>query len=141
MDAEIKKIVDAAVANTEANCGVKYTQFGDGFTRAELPLKPEHMNFMGIIFGGLMYNLADLTAGVAFLTKGGFGPTVSGDMQFINNAANISVLICEANVVKYGQRLCFIKADLMDENRRLLAQGNYVFCNVPKSGFIEKISQ
>lgn len=65
MDAEIKKMVDAAVANAEANCGVKYTQFGDGFTRA----------------------------------------------------------------------------DLMDENRRLLAQGNYVFCNVPKSGFIEKISQ
>ena len=37
MDAEIKKMVDAAVANAEANCGVKYTQFGDGITRAELP--------------------------------------------------------------------------------------------------------
>lgn len=133
MDAGIKKTVDAAVRNAEKNSGIRYTELGDGFARTELVLEPEHMNFMGLVYGGVLYHMADITAGVAFLTKGGFGPTVSGDMQFINSAAGISALICEANVMKYGQRLCFVQAELMDSERKIFARGSYVFCNMPKS--------
>lgn len=141
MDKEARRITEASIANMEANCGIKFTELRDGFARSELVLKPEHMNLLGIVYGGTIYQLADLTAGIAFLTKGGYGPTVSGDMQFINSVADIPVLYCEAEVIRYGRHLCFVQAELMDENRKTLARGNYVLCNTPKPDFIEKLSQ
>lgn len=115
----------------ENNVGIRYVEAKDGFARAELELKPEHFNYMGIVYGGVLYHLGDLTSGIAFMSRGGRGVTVTGEMQYLNSASasRCKKLVCEARVLKYGRRIAFVQAELMDENRTLFARSTYTFIN------------
>lgn len=113
----------------EKNTGIRYLEAKNGLARSELVLRPEHYNYMGIVYGGTLYHVGDLTAGIAFMSRGGRGVTVTGEMQYLNSAGPCEKLVCEARVLKYGRRIAFVQAELMDENRRLFARGTYTFIN------------
>lgn len=130
---EVCSIVTKAAENIWANCGIRCIWLEKGCVRAELAIGPEHKNPLGLIYGGLLYNLADLVCGVAYLTMGGYGPTVSGDMQFIRGVGeDVGRIICECRVVKYGRRISFAQSDISDPEGNLLARGNFTFCSTPR---------
>lgn len=127
---EVCQVVMDAAENIRANCGIRCTCLEQGHVRAELDIRPEHQNPLGLVYGGILYNLADLVSGVTFLTMGGYGPTISGDMQFINGVRETGgKIICDSRIMKYGHRISFAQADITDEGGRLLARGNYSFCD------------
>lgn len=132
MDAQTKKLVEIAVKNVEENCDFRFLEIKEGFARTELIVTPKHRNGMGIVYGGLLYHMADLTSGGAYLSAGGYGPTVSGDMQFINSVGREERILCEARVLKCGRSMAFVQADIYGENRKLFARGTYEFFNGPK---------
>lgn len=132
MDEQTKRLVEIAVKNAEKNCDFRFLEVNDGFARTEMMVTPKHKNGLGIVYGGLLYHMADLTCGGAYLSAGGYGPTVSGDMQFINSVGDETRIICEARVVKCGRSMGFVQADIFGENRKIFARGTYEFFNGPK---------
>lgn len=133
MNMEIPKLLDQTKKIAEKNVGIQFLEVGDGFARAEMPLKPEHYNFMGGIYGGILYHMADVTAGAAFMSAGGLGVTAAGDMQYMNGTQGTKRLFCEGKVLKYGAHISFAQAELMDENRTVFARGTFTFYQLQKT--------
>lgn len=124
-----KEIMKQAMKSAGESGGIRFIDAADGYARAELELRPEHLNFMRIVYGGTLYHLADVTAGIAFMSAGGLGATITGDMQFLSGAKNTDRLLCEAQVSKNGRRVCFVQSVIKDEQGKVLAMGNFTFCN------------
>ena len=111
--------------------GISFSELKDGSAVATVRLLPEHRNFYGIPYGGFLFNLADNTAGMAFLSAGGNGITVSGNVSYYRGAdPEAESLICRARVVKRGSRLYFVNADVEDLSGRLLSSYSFIFTNV-----------
>ena len=61
--------------------GISFSTVENGTACGELTLNPRYLNFYGVPFGGILFNLADNTAGMAFLSAGGNGVTVLSKNQ------------------------------------------------------------
>ena len=111
--------------------GIVYTSVKDGTAVGELDLQPQHRNLYGIPYGGFLFTLADNTAGMAFLSAGGNGVTVSGNVNYLRGARpETEKLICRANVRKAGRKLYFVSAEIDDDQETLLSEYSFVFTNV-----------
>jgi len=86
--------------------GFVVTEIGDGFARAELPLRQEHMAPNGFLHAGAVVTLADTTAGygcVANLPENAIGfTTIDLSTSFLRTARD-GVLRCEARAVHLGR--------------------------------------
>ena len=83
---DIEKLISVAKQDILEKFGITFPLVEDGKARGELTLRPEHRNHYGIPFGGIVFNLADNTCGMAFLSAGGNGVTVSGSVNFLRGA-------------------------------------------------------
>lgn len=87
--------------------GFVVTEVGDGMTRAELTLRPEHMAPNGYLHAGVIVTLADTTAGygcVANLPEQAIGfTTIDLSASFLRTARD-GVLRCEARAAHLGRR-------------------------------------
>lgn len=107
--------------------GVRYLRMEDGVAESELVLKPEDQNFLGVPFGGVIFNLADLTAGAALCSLGTMGVTVSGEVRFLRAAPGLEKLLCRAQVRKAGGTIVFLDASVFAEDGTELAALSFVF--------------
>lgn len=65
--------------------GIELVEVGQGWARAELDVKQQHMNGLGVCQGGAIYTLADYT-GAAAANSGGIATyTVCGNIQYIRS--------------------------------------------------------
>ena len=111
--------------------GTSFLELKDGSAVATVRILPENRNFYGIPYGGFLFNLVDNTAGMAFLSAGGNGITVSGSVNYYRGAdPETESLICRARVVKRGRNLFFVNADVEDPSGRLLSSYNFIFTNL-----------
>lgn len=78
--------------------GIEFLKIQPGYTKSHLKVKAEHMNYLNVVYGGVLFNMADLTSGIAFISDGAIGATASGIMEFLSGARNVEELVCEATV-------------------------------------------
>jgi acyl-CoA thioesterase len=123
---------EEVVEKLKDSYGIKFSVIQDGYVRSEMEIRPEYINPLGIVYGSMLYHLADVSSGVAFMSAGGSGPTASGDMQFISSTEHAEKLFCEARVLKSGRKLFYLQADILDQTDELLARGSYIFYNKKK---------
>ena len=133
----VMKPADSAEAITIARkeimekFGISFSELKDGSAVASVRILPKDRNFYGIPYGGFLFNLADNTAGMAFLSAGGNGITVSGYVSYYRGAdPEAESLICRARVVKQGRNLFFVNADVEDASGRLLSSYSFIFTNL-----------
>ena len=107
--------------------GIEFLEMADGKARASLLIEEKHLNVFGIPYGSFLFNLADMTAGVAYLTVGGFGPTVNSSMDFISAAKQNDTLICSAEVIKSGKKISFVTSEIRTESGLLIARADFTF--------------
>ena len=107
--------------------GVKYLKAEDGVADSELILKSEDGNFLGMPYGGVIFNMADVTAGAALRSLGAMGLTVSGEVRFMRGVPNVQKLLCHAEVRKAGKSIGFVDASVTDEKGLELAALSFVF--------------
>lgn len=107
--------------------GIEFQEMKDGRARATLLIEEKHLNAFRIPYGTFLFNLADMTAGVAYLTLGGFGPTVNSTMNFIGAAKEGDTVVCTAEVVKFGRKISFVTAELRTAEDKLLAKTEFTF--------------
>lgn len=83
-------------------------------------------NPLGIVHGGAMYTMADSAAGLAAHADGRLHVTQSSNLSFLGNQAEGSIW-AKSHVRHRGKTTSLITVDILGENGRLLATGDFTF--------------
>ena len=110
--------------------GIRYLYAENGVSESELILQPEDGNFLGMPYGGIIFNMADVTAGAALRSLGAMGLTVSGEVRFMRGVPNVAKLCCRAEVRKAGKNIGFVDASVTDGEGLELAALSFVFTRI-----------
>jgi len=104
--------------------GFKLIAWKDGYTKIEMPVRPEHRNTVGYLHGGVIASLLDIAGAVA----GSYGVSEKFVSVTINLNCNYmaphtaSTVVAEGELVRTTSSLFFAQAKLFDpENNRLCA--------------------
>ncbi|XP_076066130.1 acyl-coenzyme A thioesterase 13-like [Oratosquilla oratoria] len=101
---------------------------GDGRCVAELVVQEEHKNSVGTLHGGFTATLVDAISTLALMSAEKTGPGVSIDLSvsYMNAAKSGDKLLIDANTVKLGKTLAFLKVDITNkETGRVIASGKH----------------
>lgn len=107
--------------------GIRFLRAENGEAEAELTLREDDINNMGVPFGGVLFNLADCAAGAAFRSLGTIGLTVSSEARFLRGAPDAKKLLARAKVRKAGRSLGFVDASVEDDGGTELAAFTFLF--------------
>lgn len=122
--------INEAVKNIKTYTGIHFLKIEKMYAESELIIKQEHLNMFQMVGGGCLYNLADITAGVAYNSQIEKGVTANGTMDYLRAAKDTKKLVCKATIIKKGAKLGFVQADIEDDKGKLIAKGNFIFCKI-----------
>ena len=91
-----------------------------------LDIHPESKNPHGMVHGGAMYTMADSAAGLAAHMDGRLHVTQSSNLSFLGNQAEGSIW-ARSHVRHRGKTTSLISVDIVGDNGRLLATGDFTF--------------
>ena len=103
----------------------------------QLTIRPESRNLYGLVHGGAIYAMADNAAGSAASTDGRSYVTQASNMHFLRNQAEGTVR-AEARVRHRGRSTVLIAVDILGEDGRLLATGEFSFFCVDRARMEQK---
>ena len=105
-----------------------------------LVIRPESKNPYGVVHGGAIYTMADNAAGYAAHTDGRFYVTQTSSMHFLRNQAH-GVVRADARVRHRGKATCLVDVDILGEDGRLLATGEFTYFCVDPAIMAQKAKQ
>jgi acyl-CoA thioesterase len=102
--------------------GMELAELAPGYAKITMTLKPEHVNFNGLVFGGIIMCLADqaFAYGMNSLVMPSIATNFS--IQLIAGAKVGDVLIAECRPLKSGRRVGFAEMTVTDQNGKLIAK-------------------
>lgn len=102
--------------------GIKLEELEDGYSKVSLKTRPEFLNFVGTVHGGIITTLADSAFGYA-LNSLTF-PTVASqfNINFLNPTTAGGELIAECMVVKAGKRTAMAEINVNTRDGKLIAK-------------------
>ncbi len=109
-----------------SHCGIEPIEFAEGRTRLRAPARPEHVNNLGIVHGGLICTLLDIAMGTAARSAVG-QPVMTLDMQVSFLSPGRGVLVGEGRVVKAGRSVVFCEAEVRNEAGEIVAKASGLF--------------
>ena len=118
-----------ALERCESDHGLTFTTLEKDRAVAVLPIRKEHLNLYNMVYGGYLFNLMDVVAGVANICGGNVGPTVSGNIEFISTTKDQKELRCIGMVRKSGRTFNHIYVEKLYENEKLLSNGSFIYYN------------
>ena len=118
-----------ALERCENDHGIRFTVLEENRAVAVLPVRKEHLNLYDMVYGGYIFNLMDVVAGVANICGGHVGPTVSGNIEFISTTKNQKSLKCIGTVRKSGRTFSHIDVEVTGDDGRLLSKGSFIYYN------------
>lgn len=96
-----------------------------------LNIRPESKNSYGMVHGGAICTLADNACGFAAHTDGRNYVTQSSSLHFLRNQSEGEIQ-ADARVRHRGRSTCLVAVDLLGEDEKLLATGEFtLFCVDP----------
>lgn len=107
----------------------------DGEAEMALDVRPEHLNLMGSLHGGVISSLADTATGVAMhaaLDHGWMHVTTSLQLTFLAAGALGDRVVARGRVVKRGRRFGYAEADVERGDGTLLARAAASFLIRPE---------
>lgn len=128
---EKKKDMEYAIQRAEKDSGIIFTLLARDRCEAALHVKAEHLNLYDMVYGGVLFNLMDITAGVANICGGGLGPTVSGNIEYVSGTKGEKTLRCVGTVRRAGRTFSYIDTEVLGEEDRLLCKGSFIYYNKP----------
>lgn len=104
--------------------GFKLIAWKEGYTKLEMPVRPEHRNTVGYLHGGIIASLLDIAGAVA----GSYGASEEFVSVTINLNCNFmsphtaKTVVAEGELIRVTSSLFFAQAKLFDpEKNRLCA--------------------
>jgi len=113
--------------------GMRLIEISEGYSKVRMVLRPEHLNFNGLIFGGIIMCLADLA--FAYATNSMGTPNVASqfNIHFIAGASAGDELSAECHVIKRGNRVCHSEIKVSNRDGKLIAQATGVTIPLTKN--------
>lgn len=125
-----KEQAEYTLLRCEKDHGVTFTKLEEDFSESELIVEEKHLNVYNMVWGGWLYNIMDITAGITNICGGGFGPTVSGNIDYISSTKGAEKLICRGRIRKHGWTFSHVDTEVVNENEKLLAKGSFIYYNL-----------
>lgn len=113
--------------------GLELLHREDGYVELKLPAIEGYLNRGGRLHGGMLYTLADMTAGTAVMTYGHNTTTVSGSIDYLRPGVNVECLYSKGRVIKHGSTLSVVEVSITDQNDTLIATAHMTFFNFKES--------
>ncbi|APV44354.1 acyl-CoA thioesterase [Dehalogenimonas formicexedens] len=102
--------------------GIRLEAIEDGFARVNLTVRPDFLNFVGTVHGGIIATLADSAFGYALNSL--YFPTVASqfNIHFLNPANLGDELEAECRVVKAGKRTVMAEITVSTTSGKIIAK-------------------
>ena len=97
-------------------------ELSPGYAKVVIKVKPEHQNFNGFTFGGIVMAVADQAFGYAVNSVRRPNVASQFNMHFIAAAKCGDELIAEGRVVKSGRRVSIAEMTVTDQAGKLIAK-------------------
>jgi acyl-CoA thioesterase len=112
VDAKTKAIIEGdAFAE---NLGAELVDIRQGWAKVRLNLKPGHLNFLGLIHGGVIFSLADVAFGAAANSFGTRAMALSVGIDFLAAPPTSGELNAEVELVKRAGKTGFYRMIVRD---------------------------
>ena len=103
-----------------------------------LNIRPESKNGYGMVHGGAIYAMADNATGFAAHTDGRSYVTQTSALHFLRNQSEGEIR-ADAQVRHRGHSTCLVAVDILGENNKLIATGEFTFFCVDPELMASKI--
>jgi acyl-CoA thioesterase len=103
-----------------AHNGIEVTDVAEGWAKARLTIRDEHLNGLGTLHGGAIFTLADLALAAAANSHGTAAVLINGSASFLK-AARSGVVQAEAREVSRGSRIASYAVTVTDEAGQVVA--------------------
>lgn len=101
--------------------GMQLEALEPGYARVSMEVKPDHLNFHGMAFGGIIMSLADHAFGYAANTLAYPSVASQFNMHFLEGAREGETLMAECRVVKNGRRISVSDIRVTNAGGKLVA--------------------
>jgi acyl-CoA thioesterase len=101
---------------------MKLVELKPGYAKVTMKIAPEHLNFNGLVFGGIIMSLADQS--FAYGMNSLVIPNIAThfNIQLIAGAKVGDVLTAECRSLKNGRRVGFAEMTVTDQSGKLIAK-------------------
>lgn len=113
--------------------GIVTAAISEGYARVEVEIGPQHVNPIGSVHGGVLFTIADTTAGAAATSRGRYMTTMSSSMNFLRPAIGCKKLTGESREIKVGKQVCVYEVTITDETGREIAVATMTFHAIPRT--------
>ena len=100
---------------------MKLNEISPGFARVTMPMRPEYINFNGMVFGGIIMSVADQAFAYATNSIASPNLAIQFNINLISAAAAGDVLTAECRVIKAGKRISVSEMKVSNQDDRLIA--------------------
>jgi len=110
--------------------GMKLVELTPGYAKITMKLKPEHQNFNGYVFGGIIVAIADQA--FAYGSNSMAYPSVATqfNINFVNAAGPEDELTAECRVLRNGKRAGISEITVTNQEGKLIARATGVTVRV-----------
>lgn len=125
MTGEINKLKELSVTEPVASfLDLKLVEISPGYARVSMKMKPQYINFNGMVFGGIITCVADQA--FAYATNSVITPNVATqfNIHFITAVAADDELTAECRVIKSGKRVCISEMEVKNQHDKLVARAS-----------------
>ena len=103
--------------------GIEIKDLARDYAKLSIHLRPEFLNPLGAVHGGLLFTLADCCSGTTARTDGRRYVTQSGGLNYLRNVSEGTV-VAESRVIRRGRTVCVVDIEVKSvEKDLLLAEG------------------
>lgn len=107
-------------------CGIELLKDENGTFYVQTEVTEKLHNPYGIVHGGLFFTMADIITGVTARLCGKPAVTLDSNFHFLSNVSS-GTLTARAEVVRTGNTVAVIRADIKDNSGTLLAEGTFTY--------------
>jgi len=93
-----------------------------GWAKVAMKLDESHLNFMGMIHGGVMFSLADVAFGAAANSFGSKAMALSVGIDFLAAPKTVGEMTAEVELVQRAGKMGFYRMKVTDEEGVIVAQ-------------------
>jgi acyl-CoA thioesterase len=124
LDKHFAEIMERHDEPVMAFLGVNIIEVKAGYSRLSLQIRPEHLNFHGVAFGGIIMSLADQAFGYAVNSLSFPSVATNFSTSFLSSARAGDNLTAECRVIRHGRRVTFAEVSITNQDGKLVARSS-----------------
>ncbi|WP_287153013.1 PaaI family thioesterase, partial [Candidatus Solincola tengchongensis] len=102
--------------------GAKVVELRPGYAKVVMELGPQHLNFMGMVHGGVIFGLADVAFGAAANSFGSRAMALSVGIDFLAAPGTQGLMTAEVQLVTRAGKMGYYRMLVTDAQGTVVAQ-------------------